>query len=478
MRPGYLVHYTLMLGTDRLSESYNSFFNLVYSKGTKRAREAAMASVGELPAENVLQGLWFGGAFGESFVTTKKEKVRLLDLGEWNRSSGPDFKRARFLLGGKVKVADIELDPKPEDWERHGHGENPEFNNVGLHIVFQDSAQGEWFTRNSDHKEIPVVIVPRALLDSALGKSVRPGPYKGGKCLYPLSHLSEEAIRSLMLSAAAYRWQRKGAAFRRTEDLYGKDQARYEALAETLGYSRNKHNMRLLAQRVPISRLTSDVEAVLFGTAGFLVPFLPESTTPSAQGLHKRLWETWWKRRDEFDLSEDRKIHWDLAGLRPANRPERRLAALSLAVTKWKDLRVLFADPAKNVQAIIETFSSFSHAYWSRHVTLPGEPLHSILALIGKDRVTDFLVNHLLPGDNSDLAWDRYMNLLAPSRSDAIKNMSTRLFGKDKDLKKFLKYSWQHQALLQIYKDFCLDTTCEDCPFPEQLKQWGTSKKV
>lgn len=475
MEAGHIVHYTRMLGTERLSESYDSFFNLVFSKTTKRAREAAQPDGSPLPAENVLQGLWFSGAFGESFVTTKKEKVRLLDLGEWNRSSGPDFKRARFLLGGKVKSADIELDSKPEDWERHGHGANPEFNNVGLHIVFQNSSQ-DWFTRNSEHKEIPMVVVPRAVLDSAMGKSVRPGPYKGGKCLHPFANMNEDAIRSIMLAAAAHRWQRKGAAFRRTEDLYGKDQARYEALAETLGYSRNKYNMRLLAQRVPISRLTSDVEAILFGAAGFLVPYLPETTTPSAQGLHRRLWETWWKRRDEFELSDERKIHWDLSALRPANRPERRLAALTLAVAKWKDLRVLFSDPARNVQAIIETFSSFSHAYWSRHVTLPGHPLQSILALVGKDRVTDFLVNHLLPGENSDLAWDRYMALPAPSRSDTIKNMSLRLFGKDRDLKKFLKYSWQHQALLQIYKDFCLDAGCEDCPFPDQLRQWDSNK--
>lgn len=431
-----------------------------------------MANKEPLPAENVLQGLWYSGAFGESFVSTKKEKVRLLDLGEWNRGAGPDFRKTRFLLGGKVMTADIELDSVPEDWERHKHGENPEFNNVGLHIVFQESEKGEWFTRNSEHKEVPMVVVPRTLLDGALGKSVRPGNYRGGKCLHPFAHMDEEAVRSLMLAAAAHRWQKKGASFRRTEDLYGKDQARYEALAETLGYSKNKFNMRLLAQRVPISRLTSDIEAILFGTAGFLIPYLPEATTPSAQGLHKRLWETWWKRRDEFELGDERKITWDLSAVRPANRPERRLAALTLAVAKWKDLRVLFADPAKNMQAIIETFSAFSHAYWSRHVTLPGDPLQSILALVGKDRVTDFLVNHLLPGDGSDLAWDRYMSLVAPSRSEVVKHMALRLFGKDRDLKKFLKYSWQHQAILQIHKDFCLDSTCENCPFPDQLKQW------
>ncbi len=36
------------------------------------------------------------------------------------------------------------------------------------------------------------------------------------------------------------------------------------------------------------------------------------------------------------------------------------------------------------------------------------------------------------------------------------------------------KFLYQQQALLQIYDDFCLVdvSECDDCPFPEQLRQW------
>lgn len=460
-----------MLGIEPLSDSYEALFHSVFSNGSRRSREVCSCERRELPLENVLQGMWYAGAFGECFQTTGRERVRVLDVGEWNRGAGPDFLKARFLLGGRVTVADIEIDRRPEDWERHGHGENARFDGVGLHIVFQESC-GEWFTRNSRHEEVPVVVVSPSALSAAMGHPVRPEVYRGGRCRQPLAALGEQEVHSLLMAAASYRWTLKGASFRRTVEIFGPDQAWYESLAETLGYSRNKYNMRLLAQRVPLSRLNSDVEAILFGAAGFLVPFLPDQTTPSAQGLHKRLWETWWKRRDEFALSEERRIVWDMASVRPANRPERRLAALTLAVSRWKELRTLFAEPSGNIRAILEMFSSFSHAYWSRHVTLPGQPLQSILTLVGKDRAGDFLVNHLLPGEGTERAWERYLGFVAPSRSEAVKMMALKLFGEGRDLKKFLKYSWQHQALLQLYRDFCLDSSCDECSFPEQLKQW------
>lgn len=462
-----------MLVVERLSDGYENLFRSVFSRTAKRVREGEGIESHELPAENVLQGLWRGAGFGECFVTTGGDKVRLLDVGSWNRSAGPDFLGARFLLGGKVVTADVELDSCPEDWERHGHGSNENFNQVGLHVVFSPSGK-EWFTRNSRHEEVPMVLVPPSQIKAALGKPIRSDVYKGAKCREPLASMPDESVHSLMLAAASYRWKLKGAAFRRAEELFGKDQALYESLAETFGYSRNKFNMRLLAQRIPLSRIIhdSDAEAILFGAAGFLVPYLPESTTPSAQGLHRRLWETWWKRREEFELNEERRIRWDMASVRPSNRPERRLSALTLAVAKWKDLRVLFNEPSKNVRSILETFVMFSHAYWSRHVSLPGTPLQSILALVGKERISDYLVNHLLPAENSDRAWEEYLKLVAGSRSEAVKEMALKLFGESRDLKKILKYSWQHQALLQLYKDFCLETYCEACPFPEQLKQW------
>lgn len=463
-----------MTDIETLISKYESFQQKLFPLTKRNLKElASEESATLLPDENLLQGLWLSGSFGDKFVTTQGDKVCILDVGEWNKSAGPDFLKARLLIGGKVFSGDIELDKAPTDWEAHGHGADERFNDVILHVTFQKT-EDDWFTRNSRHEEIPMIIIPERTWKKALFIPHHQEKIKGGKTNHPLSTMDEDAISSLLLSAAAIRWSQKAQRFNKVKEQFGLDQALYESLAETLGYNRNKDSMRLLAQRVPFSKLAADAEAILFGVAGFLPPFMEESTTPSARSLHSRLWETWWRRRAEFELNDLRKIRWDFAATRPANRPERRLAALALALNQWRDLRLLFIEPSRFSRSIIDKFASFSHAYWSRHITLPGDPMNNVLALVGKERAVDFLVNHLLPGENLPSSWRTYTALQAPSRSERVKDIAIRLLGPHRDIHPFLTHAWQHQGLLQLHKDFCLESTEEEgwC-YPDHIKQWA-----
>ncbi|MDA7888259.1 hypothetical protein N9A86_02605, partial [Akkermansiaceae bacterium] len=62
----------------------------------------------------------------------------------------------------------------------------------------------------------------------------------------------------------------------------------------------------------------------------------------------------------------------------------------------------------------------------------------------------------------------------AEAPNQKVKRCCERLFGSLAPAKPHLKFAWQHQALLQIYQDFCLEdlSDCSDCPFPEQLATW------
>ncbi|MGE9271635.1 MAG: DUF2851 family protein, partial [Verrucomicrobiales bacterium] len=90
----------------------------------------------ELPGELDLQALWFSGAFGRDFTDHRGRKIHITQFGEWNRSSGPDFLHAVVEIDSQAQHGPIELDLTPADWEHHGHGANPAFNEVALHVVF------------------------------------------------------------------------------------------------------------------------------------------------------------------------------------------------------------------------------------------------------------------------------------------------------------------------------------------------------
>jgi predicted N-acyltransferase len=67
-----------------------------------------------------------------------------------------------------------------------------------------------------------------------------------------------------------------------------------------------------------------------------------------------------------------------------------------------------------------------------------------------------------------------YLKLPAGARNEKVRRCAIRLFGSEAAASPWLKKAAHHQALLQIYRDFCLEdaTDCHACPFPEQLQQW------
>ena len=58
--------------------------------------------------------------------------------------------------GKEVQRGAIELDPDVRDWERHGHGENPQYEDVVLHVFFETGPE-QFYTRTLNHREVPQV---------------------------------------------------------------------------------------------------------------------------------------------------------------------------------------------------------------------------------------------------------------------------------------------------------------------------------
>jgi hypothetical protein len=97
--------------------------------------------------------------------------------------------------------------------------------------------------------------------------------------------------------------------------------------------------------------------------------------------------------------------------------------------------------------------------------------------LFGKSQALELLANHLVPlalHEDPEFTIQSYLKLPATAANDRVKRCALRLFGSLEAAKPWLSRLAHHQALLQIYHDFCLQDTsdCAACPFPEQLAQW------
>jgi hypothetical protein len=423
--------------------------------------------------EHQLQAHWFAGHFGRDFLTLQGQPLRIIQFGTWNHQAGPDFAQTAVSFENRAPVQGcIELDTEDRDWERHGHATNPAYETVVLHLFLRRSSQ-EFFTRTARHRAVPQV-----LLNVHQLPQIPPNPLpeaKPGRCLGTLRALPEPRVRDILLQAASYRLQRKAAALATWSELHGPDEALYGALAATLGYRNNQLPFTLLAQRLPIRQLLrekSDAESLLFGMAGFLPAQDLSGFDPATRLYVRTLWARWWPRRAEFDRLQLAAGLWKHAGQRPANHPQRRLAALCQIARHWSRIRGLRGNC--DLRAIRAVFRSLYSRYWQHHFTLASRASPKPLALIGPDRVADMAANVFFPFAlaGAPELWPKLLEMPCPAPSRRAQITALRLFGATPP--RWLRGVGYQQGLLQISEDFCMQdaSDCLRCRFPEQVARW------
>ncbi len=431
--------------------------------------------------EMELQAQWFGGEFGRTFTGREDESIEIVQFGHWNRGAGPDFTEVAVRVDGELRRGALEVDVDVRDWERHGHGGNREFNEVVLHVFTDQPAMNRVFTRTEDHRNIPQLLLPQFTgLEGPPDFLPEAFP---GRCVAPLSRMTDGEVESLLAAAAQHRLRRKSERLRVMGTSTTSEQAMFQALAEALGFRQNKTAMAILAQRCPVRDLLAmgkrEREARLFGAAGFLKPGVGDAPVGVDSRVYQRsLWDRWWKMRDSVETIPRRAIPWRFHGSRPHNHPQRRVGALAGLVDHWEQLRPIWEQNVNNREDYVnKLMKTLSHPFWEHHHTLASDPSPSARRLIGRDRLRDILGNVIFPdaaGRHPGI-WEEYAALGRVDSNQKLRRASLRLFGDDEARRKlFTRYYHQQQGLLQIYDDFCLEdaSDCRDCPFPEQLAQW------
>ncbi len=96
--------------------------------------------------------------------TSAGEALQIHDTGTHNPYSGPDFFNARISIDGQLWAGNVEIHVKASDWYQHRHEAYGNYNNVVLHVVWEDDIP----VFRGDQSRIPALelrnIVPRPLL--------------------------------------------------------------------------------------------------------------------------------------------------------------------------------------------------------------------------------------------------------------------------------------------------------------------------
>jgi len=441
------------------------------------------------PPERLLQAIWQHQRLRrDALHTIDGRTVRVLHPGFWNHEPGPDFRRGVIRLENEPAASgDIEVDPRAADWHAHGHATNPNFANVILHVIWNGPAKTALPTlRLQPHLDAPLA----ELADWQATQPPLPVEY-AGQCRAPLAELADDVQEELLCQAAAERLRTKSADLACIARAHGWEVALWHGLFRALGYKHNVWPMQNLAEQLPALRENAPKDAIvwqarLFGVGGWLDDD-SQTQSPAAKKFLRKLWDHWWRDRDAFAEITLPKSLWQLAGLRPANHPSRRLALLAHWLAR-DDLPArlehwLQLDCAKSklASSLLEALAVEPDEFWQWHWTFKSARQAKPCPLLGIMRTTDLAINIILPWFHARAVADKNHELLArieqryrdwPAGQDnaVLKLARQRLFGGTRRL----STAAHQQGLLLIVRDFCdhAPATCEDCPFPDLVRSW------
>jgi hypothetical protein len=88
--------------------------------------------------EQLLQFIWQHRYFTKGILqTTSGESLQIIRTGILNTNQGPDFTAAEIIIGAVKLIGNIEIHVKASDWYKHKHQDDPLYQPIILHVVWE-----------------------------------------------------------------------------------------------------------------------------------------------------------------------------------------------------------------------------------------------------------------------------------------------------------------------------------------------------
>jgi hypothetical protein len=404
--------------------------------------------------------------------TVSGKKLEIISPGRWNTGSGPDFINAKFQIDGKEILADIEIDLTTYNWKMHHHNENPEFNQVGLHVVYNHNTNLQ-HTIREDGVIIEIFQI-KDFLDDDIEKLIK--QYDEFKlevkfCEF-FAGMHPTQVEQVLTELGKQRLARKINRFASELKFSNYEQILYQGILEALGYSKNKRAMLKFAEIVNYGQISQayvagiskqELVAIYLNSSG-LLQHLPSSFSKKWQKQQQKIYE------NQNFFKDDTVYDWNLFRIRPQNHPAVRLMEFArllyphLQSSFFQDMLQIFSFPKQKFS--ITEFRKRLYGFFGN------QPKVLEKYAIGKTRIDTILINIILPivilyannHNYSDLkitAYQVYQNYKALPSNHLMRHMQS--FMDSVQIKKMKKKAILQQGLLKLYFDKCQQHKCLDC---------------
>lgn len=373
-----------------------------------------------------------------TLTTTDGKKLEIVNPGLSNMDAGPDFFNAQVKMDGVMWAGNVELHLRASDWYKHGHQDDPAYDNVILHVV----TEADMEVTTHAGKQLPQleISIPEKL-KADYHQLLTTMDYPRCHRLIPqFDRLKVHAWMDALLDERIT--ERAGLVLQRWETAgHDWEKAYLITLARNFGFSLNGDVFERWARIMPFYACAKhrnnlfQIQALFLGVAGLL-----------DKGGDERMKQEYKYLKHKFDLTDElNESDWKYMRTRPHNFPHVRL----------QQLAVIFQSEKANLSSILET-ESLTDLYECFRVAGITQAAFQLI-----------VINTVVPVlcaygkiHHEESYRERAIHLL-----ETIKAENNRILRQWSDCGLKVSTAADSQALIQLKRQYCDRADCLRCRF-------------
>ncbi|MAU15279.1 MAG: hypothetical protein CMH46_07045 [Muricauda sp.] len=424
--------------------------------------------------EDLLYFIWKQNKLPTKLLCTGNgDTISIKAPGIQNRLEGPDFFNAKIEIDGQLWAGNVEMHIKSSDWYVHHHETDKNYDNVILHVVWEDDIA----VFRKDGSQIPTLEVKQYVSNDLMNgyhRLMETSNTSFINCEKDLKEVDSFLVENWLHRLYIERLEHKSKLILELLETSKNDweAVLFVLLAKNFGSKVNGPYFLDRAKQLDFSlvRKTSNephqLEALLFGHFGLL------KVQDCTDEYYLKLKKEYEYLVHKFELAENESKP-AFYGLRPLNFPTIRVSQL---VKLYVDGHNIFSNlmALNSLEDMYRAFSVAAGPYWENSYTF-GKVSKKRTKILSKKFIDLIIINTILPlkfcySKYVGKDWDEELIGLV-SQLDKEDNSIIKNFEK---IGSKTQNAMESQALLELYNNYCSKNKCMQCAIGSHLLNRNT----
>lgn len=417
--------------------------------------------------EDLLQYLWKFQYFNKSeLLTSSGEIIQIIHPGIYNTNQGPDFTDAKIKIGKTLWAGNVELHINASGWNIHHHNADSNFNNVILHVVWNNDA----LIKDVNGNELPTLELKNRVSKLLLEKyQSLMGSSHFIACENLVHNVNELTLSNWKQRLVAERLISKSKKIFSIlqETNFHWEETFWQLIAANFGLKVNSDLFQQIANRLPVAVLAKhknnilQTEALLFGIARLLNNSFSEKYPLL---LQKEF--SFYKKKYHLKIIDG---SLSFLRMRPANFPTIRLAQLAMLIYESEHLFSKIKD-ASSLQSVKKMFAVTANDYWHYHYRFDEESDYKIKTL-GRQMIDNIIINTVVPVvfayglHHNETIYKiksiQWLEEIASEKNNITKGFESLHFANQN--------AFDSQFFIQLKNEYCNKKLCLNCAIGNSL---------